>query len=266
MTKVEKRRFSGHFEEMGTGPPLLCCPGFGCSNWIFKDLALAMESSARWIMPDPRGMGLSPKAHESYTIADLADDGSLLMDDLGHERFWVMGISMGGFIAQSLALAHPNRVSGLLLLCTTGPGPDFPQLPELEEPLLRAWYDMDPATVVRANTDATVHPGLKRRNPQRYLEIVDAKLRHRAELDQVLLQREATRTYLKEARPLERIACPTLVLCGENDRFVVPESSRLLAEKIPGAELRLFPQSDHLFFLEKTAEVTAAIREFLESL
>jgi len=253
------------FDHGGQGPPVLCCPGFGCSNWIFADLARRLAGQATWIMPDPRGMGRSAPADRAYAIADLARDGLDLMDRLGYERFGLLGISMGGFVAESLVMAAPERVTALVLMCTTGPGPGFVPLPEVQEEMLRTWYAMDPATVVGANTDATVHPSLKQRDPERYHAIMAAKLRNRADLNQVLLQQKAVKAFLEKPLPLASIACPTLVLAGENDRFVAAENARILARTIPNAQLRLFPNTDHLFFLEEPELVAQAVGTFLEA-
>ena len=211
MNERARHDFTGHYDCLGSGPPILCFPGFGCANWIFKALATRLSDHATWVLPDPRGMGCSPMTAEPYSISDLAGDGLALMDQLGYERFAVMGISMGGCVAQSLVIAAPERVEALLLLCTTSPGPAFEPLPAVDEEILRAWYAGDPAEVVRANTDATVHPTLKQRAPERYREIRAAKLRYRASLEQLLLQQRAVKTFFELRLPLKTIACPTLI-------------------------------------------------------
>lgn len=258
--------YQGHFDVIGSGPPLLCFAGFGCSNWIFEDLALRLAEKALWILPDARGMGRSPKVQQPYSISDLAEDGLQLMNRLKIERFGVIGISMGGFIAQTLALSHPHRITGLGLFCTTGPGPDFVPLPDIEEEQLREWYTLDPVTLAKANTQATVHPNLALRAPATFAAIVEAKQRFRADLDQVLLQRGAANAFLDSPLPLGHITCPTLVLTGENDRLVPPQNTQLLAKAIPNAEAHVIPESDHLFFLERADQVAQITAGFLEKL
>ena len=258
--------FRCHYDAVGRGLPILCLAGFGCSNWIFADLAEGLADKAQSIMPDARGMGRSPRAEAPYSIAGLAADGLALMDRLGIERFAVMGISMGGFVAQSLCLSAPKRVRALLLLCSSGAGSGYVPLPELDERELAQWYNEDPEKIARANTRATTHPSFERDNPTAFEAVVRAKRMHRAPLDQLLLQQKAVLEFVREPMPLEHIDCPSLVLSGAADRFVAPENSRLLARQLPRARLCLFPESDHLFFLEKPGPVTAAILDFLEGL
>ena len=118
-------KFNGHFDLIGEGPPILCIPGFGNSNWVFNKLVKGQSRQFTFVLPDNRGMGRSPAAMQPYFMQDLAQDCINLMDDLGHEKFSVIGLSMGGFIAQLLTLMVPNRVNSLALLCSTSSGEDF---------------------------------------------------------------------------------------------------------------------------------------------
>lgn len=258
--------YQAAYDVLGKGLPVLCCAGFGCSNWIFEDLSKALANSFTWVMPDSRGMGQSPEVTQPYAIEDLAEDSLEVMDHLGFEKFAVIGISMGGFAAQVLALQYPERIKGLGLFCTTGPGQAFRPMVKIEAQQLRDAYEADPHSVATANTLATVYPGFREREPQRFEAIVNWKLKHRAALNQVLLQRQATLNFLETALPLHDITCPTLIMTGAQDRFVPPENSILLAQTIPNSELHILEQSDHLFFLEKAPEVARVSRSFLEQL
>ncbi|MDJ0838876.1 MAG: alpha/beta fold hydrolase [Acidobacteriota bacterium] len=260
-------RFKGHFDLIGKGAPILALSGLGCSNWIFEDLAARLRDLGQWIMPDNRGMGLSPKADTPYEITDLARDALALMDGLGHDRFAVVGISMGGFIAQTIAHMVPERVTRLVLMCTTGPGPDFIPLPDFPSELIRTSYSMDPVIMTRSNTDSTTHPSLKIRQPQRYRQIFEKKLANISDMEQLLIQNEAAVRFTREYHiDYSRITCPTLAMAGAEDRFVPPDNTRLLARKTASGEAVLIPESDHLFFLEKPESVALALRRFLEAL
>lgn len=252
--------------QRGQGIPVLCLAGFGCSHWIFEELAEMLADVARMVMPDPRGMGRSPYAETPFTVDDMAADALAVMDRLGYERFALMGISMGGFVAEKIALKVPQRVQGAMLLCTSGPGPEFVPVPELDEAMLRSWYELPTETVVRANTDATVHPDLKDRDPGRYQAILHAKRNHRADLEQVLFQQQAVSAFLEKPLALTEITCPSLIMTGANDRLVDPDNSRRLGRLLPSARVVEIPKTDHLFFLEKPTAVCAEIRAFLEGL
>lgn len=257
-------RFRGHYDITGSGPVVLCLAGFGCDNWIFQDMAELLKDHFSLVMPDNRGMGKSPAAQTAYAIEDLANDALDLMEDLGHERFHVIGISMGGFIAQALCLKAPEKVDRLVLMCTTSGGDDFVPLPEMTKDQLITAYQMEASRVVKLNTELTIHPSLKHRSPETYEHILRKKLEHRAGLDQVLLQREAATTFLTQTQPLDQITPQTLVLSGDADTYVDPKNCAILASKLPHAETRLIEDTNHLFFLEKTEEVSAQIRHFLE--
>jgi len=259
-------RFKGHVDLVGNGRPVLALAGLGCSNWIFEDMAAALAAHGTWIMPDNRGMGRSPGAPAPYEIADLAGDALDLMDDLGHDRFVVVGISMGGFIAQVLTERAPERIAGLILLCTTGPGERFVPLPEMPGDLIKASYRLDRETMIRANTDSTVFPGMKRRDPERYRAIFDKKLANIADLDQVLMQNEAARRFMSGSIDYDRYRGPALVMAGSGDRFVDPANATILAECLGSAETVVVEEADHLFFLEKPEETHRHIKAFLEAL
>lgn len=168
----ETQRFGGHYDVVGEGLPVLCLAGFGCSNWIFDYMAQALSAHVQMIMPDNRGMGRSPHADEPYTLDDLAADALGLMDDLGIQRFAVLGISMGGFVAQSLCLQAPQRVRGLMLLCATGPGDAFVPLPQISNEMLAESYTQPVVEMIRHNTEITTSPNFERRDPEMFMRIL----------------------------------------------------------------------------------------------
>ncbi len=260
------RRFSGHYDVVGKGLDLLCLSGFGCSNWLFEGMARDLSDLARFVMPDNRGMGRTPAATKPYEIDDLADDALRLADELNMRRFCLMGISMGGFIAQSIALRAPDRVRALVLMCTLGPGPNFKPLPINDELQLRELYDLPREERAEILVAKTTHPELARRNPSIYAHILHQRSRHFSDLQQNLFQFRAVQRFLQKTLPLGNIACPALVMSGADDRYVHPENSSVLAAQIPGASAVFIEESDHLFFLEKPNEVHQRLRAFLEGL
>ena len=254
------------YDTCGKGRPLLVLNGFGCSNWFMKEIATKLSDHAHWVLSENRGMGSSPKVSEEYTVEDLASDALTLMERLGHETFTLLGYSMGGFIAQALYLMAPERIDGMIMLCATGPGSGFVELPEVTEDMLRASYDIPPEDMIMANLKMTMYPDFEAENPERYRMILERRLKNLADLDQLLLQFRAVQAFIEKPLPLDRIGCPTLILTGDTDRFVSPENSKLLAQAIPSSEYHVIENSDHLFFLEKPEPVSRFIGNFLEKL
>lgn len=255
------RTFKGFYEIFGKGEPLLCLAGFGCSNWIFKDLVDHMPF--QFILPDNRGTGRSPKPDSDYPLECLAEDALALMSELGFETYGVMGASMGGLVAQALTLKAPQRVSRLILLCTLGPGDAYLPLPALTEDDLVHLYSLDAKTMVHFTVRSAIHPSLEHRNPLLFKKIIENRLEHLVDLTQVLFQFRAFNIFLETAIPLHEIRCPTLILSGAQDRYVDPENSKILAKTIPHSELHFIDQADHLFFIEKKDEVRLKIESFL---
>ncbi len=255
--------YKNHVVTVGEGFPLICLPGFGSANWVFAKMAEGLADTFTVVMPDNRGMGRSPPSTAPYSINDLALDALQVMDERGFERFGVIGLSMGGFIAQILTLTAPKRVAGLALLCTTSSGPEFEgHFPLMPEDQLRAIYTLDPLARARLALDASLVPFLQ----TRYQTIYDYLIQMRTTLPEnpaeVFLQYSAVASFMKQPLPLERIRCPVLVLSGDKDILVPPENAHLLVKKIPGARLHFIPETDHLFFLEKAPDVADLLKAF----
>ena len=178
-------------------------------------------------------------------------------------RFAVVGLSMGGFVAQLLALKAPERVSALVLLCTTSGGPEFKKLfPSMTEEQVRAIYGMDPLARVQAALAPEICPLLKKRYPEVYEYVVDVRTRMPEDPVQVMLQFLAVSDFMERTLPLEDLRCPVLILTGDRDPLVPLGNAELLQKRIENAELRVIGDTDHLFFLERRDEVAAIINSF----
>lgn len=258
------RKFTGHFDVVGQGPPVLCIAGFGSSNWIFQRLIAPLQDSFQFILPDNRGMGRSPLASQPYELDDLAADSLDLMDDLGCGRFAVLGLSMGGFVAQLMALKVPERLGALALLCTTSGGQDFKQLfPSMTEEQVSAIYGMDPLARAQAALAPELCPFLMTRYPDVYDYVVDVRSHQAEDAAQVMFQFLAVTAFRERTLDLENIRCPTLILSGDSDLLVPLGNAELLQKKIRNSSLAVIEETDHLFFLEKSEEVAAILKSFL---
>jgi pimeloyl-ACP methyl ester carboxylesterase len=244
------------YEMAGSGPPLLLIQGLGYAGWGWEPITGPLATSYRVITFDNRGIGGSDAPPGPYDTATMAADAVGVLDELGIRRAHVMGASLGGMIAQMLALEHPDRVDRLILACTTPGGADAYPLPAATLELIRTAADLPYEEAVRrftANALATTGP----------LEELVAR-RLSAPQDPVAWQAQsaASLTHDTSAR-LGDVTAPTLVLHGTADRVVDPRNATLLVERIPGARLEWLDGLGHLFFWEAPERTVVLVREFL---
>lgn len=244
------------YEVAGSGPPLLLIQGLGYAGWGWEPIVGPLAAAYRIITFDNRGIGASDAPPGPYDTATMAADAVAVLDALGVRRAHVMGASLGGMIAQMVALEHPDRVDRLVLACTTPGGGDAYPLPAATLDLIHAAAGLPPAEAVRrftANALATTGP----------LEDLVARRLARPQ-DPVAWQAQSAASLTHDASArLRDIAAPTLVLHGTADRVVDPRNAPLLAGRIPGARLEWLAGLGHLFFWEDPARTIALVRGFL---
>src|SRR2546421_9303181 len=115
-----------HYQDSGSGPPLLVLNGWTASGLIWPDEWIQpLEADHRLLRVCNRGTGWSDPVSDPFTVADMVADALAVLDAEGIDRTHVFGLSMGGMIAQQLALTHPERVGHLILCATAPPPPDF---------------------------------------------------------------------------------------------------------------------------------------------
>jgi 3-oxoadipate enol-lactonase len=248
-----------HYEEWGDGRPLLLIPGIPAlaSDWAPLARRLA-EDGHRAIAYDNRGSGASTVTPGPYTTAQMAGDALALLDHLGVERADVFGISMGGMIAQELALAAPGRVGRLVLGCTHAGVAHAVAMPR-EAGRAFALETDDWALRMRTLAPFAFAEGVDPALLDGFIAKKSADVQDPAgyagQIQAVLAHDTAAR--------LHEIGAPTLVLTGDDDRVIPGGSSGLLAERILGATLRVIPGTGHLFFIERLDDTLAVLGEFL---
>lgn len=259
--RVDVGGASLHVEEYGAGPPLLLLGGLGASTLLWFRQIDALRRRFRVVAPDNRGAGRSDAPPGPYTIALLAADALAVLDALGIERAHVLGASMGGYIAQELALAHPDRVDRLVLACTTMGGPDG----VAPEPgVLEAFFatDVDPAAHLRRLYGLFAAPEWLRTHAALVDGFIAHRLRTPTPSHAFAAQAEAAGAFDASTR-LAGLRVPTLVLHGTDDRVVPAANAQRLAAAVPGALLQLIPGTGHVFFQEQPEAFNAAVERFL---
>jgi 3-oxoadipate enol-lactonase len=242
------------YERCGHGDPLLMITGFAISAAVFEPVLPLYARHFDCIAYDNRDAGRSGSSAWPISVPQLAGDAVRLLDALGLESAHVLGASMGGMIAQELAIRFPERVRGLILAATTPGGPRAvrPTAGEL-------------AALVGQTAGALRRPGrpwlgamlftdsFRREQPEQVAELLAYFSRHRASPLGVTKHWWAT-VYHDTVSRLSRIQAPTLILHGERDVLSPPENARILAAGIPDAELAIVPGAGHAFALERPEE------------
>lgn len=254
------------FYKVGSGPMLLGLSGFGCSHYNYIDLLQELQKSFTVILIDNRGMGKSSPTKNDYTIKDLAEDALAVMDFLNAKTFGVMGISMGGFIAQELSLLAADRVKALSLMCTTSGPPHFNHPTKLTEEGLRQFNAFDPLIQAQYATMGTVHPTLVEKYPDRFQRIINLRVEHKGDIEETVRQNHAAVTFIEKETDLSQLAFPVLAFAGREDRFVSPDSPNVFKKIMSSAtvETDWVSEADHFFFLEKPKEVSERLVTFFK--
>jgi 3-oxoadipate enol-lactonase len=263
MPRVRLGELELAYEIEGAGEPLLLLMGLGGDRQGWDLVRPDLTRRHRLVLLDNRDAGESDEAHGAYGLGDMAGDAIALMDHLGIERFHVAGASMGGAIAQHVALQAPTRIASLVLACTWGRTDGFlaailgswrTQVERLEPEAFLAgvmpWaftyrVFQDPPPALLAFQEARRARGALLRSVAAYQRQVDACLGHD----------------LLDVLPLLRT--PTLVLVGEDDILTPPRYGRALAASLAGAEVVVVPATGHACFLETPKAVVDRMLRFL---
>jgi pimeloyl-ACP methyl ester carboxylesterase len=236
-----------HWEETGHGVPVLLVMGLGmnATGWWRTIPAL---SGFRVLSFDNRGVGRSERVPGPYTVAELADDAVSVLDAAGVEAAHVYGISLGGMIAQEVALRHPDRVLALVLGATTRGGDAHVPASDDVVTFVRLRAQMTAEHAVWASVPINYAARTRAEGGDRIAEDIAQRLRFPVEAEYYSAQLAAANGH--DAR-VEDIRAPTLVVHGEEDVLIPPENGRRLAADIPGAELSMWPGAAHLYFTDE---------------
>ena len=274
MTTARVGELDLYYEERGSGDPLLLIMGFATDSmgWLLQ--VPEFSQHYRTIAFDNRGVGRSSKPAGPYSISGMADDAAGLLDALAIERAHVLGISMGGMIAQELALRHPQRVRGLVLGCTY-PEPDAEVLAQgaaLTQQLGGAvgadgqlqMAALDPMMFFQTILPLVFTPEFIQTQLPRLMELLGGAMQWGFSVDAIMAQAGATKAHHTTDR-LSQIKAPTLVLTGDADRLIPSSNSDILARAIPGAKLLKIPGGSHAFNFETPDLFNREVLSFLAS-
>lgn len=249
-------------KQLGTrGPWLLLLHGYMVDGGMFMPVEGSLAAQYRLILPDLRGYGAAWNWPEPYTMPQRAADVALLIEHLtGGEPVWVLGYSMGGLVAQTLYRDRPDLVAGLILSCTFA----YKPLTTLEQwqgrllpRLLRLLPPSSLANVIypQAFGSETFPP-----------EVIEWYKKALQCMRLPVGLADAENIFRFDGRPfLDKIRVPTLVIGGTADLIVPVHHSRLLAEKIPGSHLVLYPGAGHALIFTHRRPFVRDVHRFILS-
>ena len=251
-----------YYESVGRGPAVLLILGQGMSTEAGWRTVERLAGQFRVLTFDNRDMGRSDRSLWPYLVSQMASDAVAVLDAAGEARAHVYGLSLGGMVAQEVALRYRDRVCGLVLGATTPGGPRaIPQDPQVLTFFSRVGA-MGPEEAEWAAVPYSYGERTRRANGARIAEDIERRLRHPPDALAYLHQVAAAAAHSTYGR-LGDIAAPTLVVHGWQDMIQSPMNARVLADAIPGAELRLWPQAGHLYVTDEP-EADCAVARFLE--
>jgi len=245
-----------NYRDEGQGEPLIMIGGFDSlvSTWWLQ--RRVFKKHYRVITFENRGSGKSEKPHVSYTIEIMAKDCLGLMDLLSIQRAYVLGVSMGGLIAQNITINHTERVLKLVLgtcYCTVDDD-NGPTLEMLRLTGLPAKEMLNPMAHLMLNNKLLRYasmPVVRWKNRMADAYSIESKL-------------EACRNW-SSVEKLRAMNVPTLVITGSQDRLIKPGSSAVIASLIPGSKLVIIEGGSHMLFLEKSGHFNNAVLKFLKN-
>lgn len=252
------------YTRRGRGEPLLLIMGMAGHHRLWGEPFVELLAAEHDVIAyDHRGIGDSGRVDELFTIAELAEDAARLLDALGVDSAHVVGISMGGMVAQELTLRHPGRVRTLVLGCTyAGPGGGSLDSPGVRR-MAGAWRDGDREVALRAGFDANVS-AVFAAGVGRYDLFRTATLAAKVPLPVVMMQLNAVVAH-DAAERLRTVTTPTLVVHGTVDEMLPHLNGEHIASLIPGATLATMDGVGHLFFWEQPERSAELVLEHTRS-
>jgi pimeloyl-ACP methyl ester carboxylesterase len=256
------------YELSGSGPPVLFIQGVGVAGEGWRLQIEGLGASFATLTFDNRGLGGSVPCRGPITIEAMADDARALLDGVGWESAHVIGHSMGGVIAQQLALDYPKRVRSLSLICTFVRGKDAARL--------TPWVLWMTLRTRLGTCRMRRHAFLEMLAPKENLRLEDLDAlaarfgsligRDLAEQPPIVMKQLMAMARHDNSGRLEELASiPTLVVSAQHDRIALPEYGRVLAEAIPGASFEEIPAASHGVTLFNAPQINARLAEFLRS-
>ncbi|MGA8181203.1 MAG: alpha/beta fold hydrolase [Desulfobacterales bacterium] len=251
-----------HWESYGEKAPLLLISGVGGGTWTWQESIEAWSPYFRVIVFDNIGAGRSSMPDRPYTMAEMADHAAAVLDAAGVKHAGVVGLSMGGMIAQELTLRHPDRVRRLVLGSThCGISRRIPPDPDIIKQFADN-HGLSPEEIFDKNLLLLVTPRFLKKGSAALKRYKERELRAPLQPDYALNRQLGAIAGFDACGRIHKIHVPTLILTAEKDKLVPPGNGRLLSSQIPGAVEKSFAGAGHLIHLECAEEFHQMVMQF----
>jgi 3-oxoadipate enol-lactonase len=265
LPKITIKDLKIHWESYGEKEPLLLISGVSGGTWTWEENIEAWSPHFRVIVFDNIGAGQSSKPNRPYTIEEMADHAARVLDAAGVKQAGVLGLSMGGMIAQELVLRHPNRIHRLVLGCTHCGGSNrIPPHPNVIQRFADN-KDLSPEEIIDKNLELLVTPQFLRSGSAALLRYKERQLKAPFQPDYALKRQLGAIAGFDACERIDNIKVPTLILTAELDMLVPPENGRLLSSHIPNAVEKSFANAGHLICLECAQDFNETIMNFFRN-
>jgi 3-oxoadipate enol-lactonase len=263
VTLVEANGIQLDYERSGNpdGPPLLLIMGMSGTALHWGDPFLELlRPDFDVVAYDHRGVGASSRLDGPITTRLMADDAAGLLEALGIDSAHVMGISMGGMIAQELALNYREKIRTLTLGCTYCGGPGSALAgPEVATKLQTAMLSGDREQAIRAGWEVNVSAAFAARE-ETYASFREIGMNRAVAVDVIMQQLQACATHDTYDRLPELAGSKTLVIHGTEDQLLPVQNGELIASRIPDSQLEIFEGVGHLFIWERPERSAELVR------
>lgn len=256
-----RRRRTGHGDARRAplSEPVLLIAGLGQGAWVWRDVAAVLERERPVVLFEARGTGALRDEPARETVQTMAEDAATLLDSPAH----VVGLSMGGYVALTLALAQPALVRSLVLLGTGGGGPGRVPRPFHVARAFEDAFGTSPEEFARRTIPFTFAPGWTEANAERFEELVSLRVAQPTSYEAILKHAEACYAFYREGCEAERVSVPALVVHGDEDLIVPVENGRMLAARLPDVEYVELAGHGHNLSLEIPDALAGLVSRFL---
>lgn len=263
MPTVKVGDINMYYDTHGGGDPVVLLPGLtsDCTSSFFRQMP-GLAENYRVIAIDNRGGGLSDKPDIPYNMDMMAKDAASVLDSLGIRKAHICGLSLGGMIAQHFALCYPAMTASLVLACTSCGGRHSVQP---DQAVVAALFDTQqtPQERLRRLLPIVFSQEFISNEPDVLKHFTSLRLKHPPPPHAYKRQGEAVMLH-DTYDQLPEISVPALVIAGAKDKVIPVENSRILASRIPGAELIILEEAGHFLSVEAPEAVNKAIHGFLK--